>query len=105
VNQVALDKKMAFGYYKLPVVMDTGRFHSESVAPVMGVWCPILNDRSSILKCSSCPQFGGLDQDPNLTHTFVRCRCSDMEKATDTEAESTTLPRARKLRLEDVWRR
>ena len=104
MNQVALDEKMAFGYYKLPVVMDTDRYRSESVARVMGVWCPHLNDRSSILKCSSCPQFGGLAQDPDLTHTFVRCRCSSSGSMEEVDADSTTMPRARRLKLDESFR-
>jgi hypothetical protein len=107
VAKVTLAKKMAFGYYKLPVVVDTERYYTSSDAPVMGVWCPQLNDRSSILKCSACPQFGGLMQDSGLCHTFVRCRCGAAESAAPprTGRDSGAMHKARRLTLTDAWRR
>ncbi len=99
--QVALDEKMAFGYYKLPVVVDNGRYSNGGDTPVMGVWCPELNDRLSILTCSSCPQFGGLVQDDSL-HTFVRCRChARANSPAGAPGDSGIILRARKLSLGD----
>jgi hypothetical protein len=98
VPKVALVTKMTFGYYKLPVVLDTGRYHTGIDSPVMGVWCPELNDRCALLTCSSCPQFGGLVQDPKLLHMFVRCRCGSAEATRQERGrDSTVMPRARRL--------
>jgi len=103
VQKVALDTKMTFGYYKLPVVLDTGRYHTGIDAPVMGVWCPELNDRSALLTCSSCRQFGGLVQDAKLACTFVRCRCGSAEATSEERAsDSAVMLRARRLRLNEL---
>lgn len=100
--KVALDTKMTFGHYQLPVVVDTGRYHTGGAAPVMGVWCPEINDRSALLTCSSCPQFGGLVQDPELVRMFVRCRCGSAEATRDeAAAESSITVRARRLRMDE----
>src|SRR5690606_15399658 len=102
---------MAFGYYKLPIVVDTERYYTSSDAPVMGVWCPELNDRSSVLKCSACPQFGGLAQDSALSHTFVRCRCGAAESTPasgtrpSTSRDSGVSHKARPVISNDAWRR
>jgi len=102
VPKVALDTKMTFGYYQLPVVVDTGRYHTGGAAPVMGVWCPEVNDRSALLTCSSCPQFGGLVQDPELIRMFVRCRCgsNDVERE-ERASDSSVTVRARRLRMNE----
>ena len=100
--KVALDTKMTFGHYQLPVVVDTGRYHVGSAAPVMGVWCPELNDRSALLRCSSCRQFGGLVQDPSLARMFVRCRCGSADTEQDERAaDSCITVRARRLRVNE----
>ncbi len=105
VPKVALDTKMTFGHYQLPVVVDTGRYHTGGAAPVMGVWCPELNDRSALLTCSSCPQFGGLVQDPELIHMFVRCRCGSNEvEREDRASDSSITVRARRLRMNEPRR-
>jgi hypothetical protein len=102
VPKVALDTKMTFGYYKLPVVLDNGRYRTGIDAPVMGVWCPEVNDRCALLTCSSCPQFGGLVQDPRLLRTFVRCRCGSAEAIREERAaDSAVMLRARRLRLDE----
>lgn len=105
--EVALSTKMTFGYYKLPVVVDTERYYTGGAAPVMGVWCPELNDRSSLLTCSTCPRFGGLVRDPEMTRTFLRCRCSDVQVDSEStsKADSGILLRARRLTLDDGHRR
>lgn len=105
--KVALVTKMTFGCYKLPVVVDTGRYYTGGDAPVMGVWCPELNDRSSLLTCSTCPRFGGLVRDPQMTRTFVRCRCSDVQVDQEmaSSADSGILLRARRLTLNDGHKR
>lgn len=100
--KVALDTKMTFGYYKLPVVLDTGRYHTGNDAPVMGVWCPEVNDRTALLTCSSCPQFGGLVQDARFLHTFVRCRCGSAEAIEQERTrDSAVMRRARRLGLNE----
>lgn len=106
VSRVALKEKMAFGYYQLPVVVDTERYKRDCSTPVMGVWCPEQNDRSSLLTCSSCPQFGGMTRGNDSKHWFVRCRCAGPAPGPDdSERSSGVVPRARRLRLEDVWPR
>jgi len=99
VPKVALNTKMTFGYYNLPVVIDRGRYHKGLDTPVMGVWCPEANDRSALLTCSACPQFGGLVQEPTLLRTFVRCRCGSAELPKEELAsDSAAMLRARRLR-------
>jgi len=106
VPKVALKTKMTFGHYQLPVVVDTGRYHSSSAAPVMGVWCPEINDRSALLTCSSCRQFGGLVQDPELIRMFVRCRCGSAETEDEERtSDSSVTVRPRRLRADDPPRR
>ena len=101
--KVALETKMTFGYYKLPVVLDTGRYHTGMDAPVMGVWCPEVNDRCALLTCSSCPQFGGLVQDQRFYRTFVRCRCGSAEAINEERtSDSAVTLRARRLRSSET---
>jgi len=101
VPKVALKTKMTFGHYQLPVVVDTGRY-TGGAAPVMGVWCPEINDRSALLTCSSCRQFGGLVQDPELIRMFVRCRCGSAEtEGTERTGDSSITVRPRRLRMDE----
>lgn len=102
--KVALDTKMTFGHYQLPVVVDTGRY-TGGAAPVMGVWCPEINDRSALLTCSSCRQFGGLVQDPELIRMFVRCRCGSAEaESAERTSDSSVTVRPRRLRMNEPTR-